>query len=338
MLTDAFPSHRAMKTPILVTGHHRAGTTWIGKMLAASRDVGYIHEPFNPGQRPGICSVRPNRYFTHVPDANPEAWQKALQATLSFQYDVRAEVEAIRSLKDFGRMVRDYGRFAWLQHRGRRALMKDPIALFSAEWIAEQFGADVIVLIRHPAAFVSSLMRLDWTFPFEDLLSQPQLVDAHLSPFEDEIRHHARTDTDLIDQAICLWKIFQYVAATYRDRHPGWTVVRMEDLAMEPVPRIGKLYRRVNLEYPNRAQEIVRRHTRATNPSEVETENAKETQRDSRRAIYQWVDRLSEEQIEMIRRGLSDVPAEFYSSEDWDASIEERTEGEKRSGSFGGAP
>lgn len=327
-----------MRTPILVTGHHRAGTTWIGKMLAASRDVGYIHEPFNPGQRPGICSVRPSRYFTHVPDSDPDAWRSALQATLSFRYDVRAEVESMRRLKDLGRMVRDCSRFAWLRYRARRALMKDPIALFSAEWIAEQFGADVIVLIRHPAAFVSSLIRLDWTFPFEDLLDQPKLVDDHLGRFEDEIRHHIRADTDLIDQAICLWKIFQHVIATYRDQHADWKVVRMEDLAVEPVSKIGELYRHANLTYTDHVRQTVRRHTRAANPSEVGTDNAKETQRDSRRAVYQWAHRLSQEQIETVRHGLSDVPAEFYSSEDWDAWIEEGAEGEKRSGSFWGAP
>jgi hypothetical protein len=295
-------------------------------MIAASRDVGYIHEPFNPGQRPGICSVRPSRYFTHVPDSDPEAWRNALRATLSFQYDIRAEVGAMRSLKDFGRMVRDRSRFAWLRFRERRALMKDPIALFSAEWIAEQFEADVIVLIRHPAAFVSSLIRLGWTFPFEDLLRQPRLIETILSSFEDEICHHARTDTDLIDQAICLWKIFQHVIATYRDQHTDWKVVRMEDLAVKPVSGVGDLYRHANLAYTDHVRQTVRRHTQATNPSEVETENAKETQRDSRRAIYQWVNRLSQEQIEAVRDGLSDIPVEFYSRDGWSSWKEKRSE------------
>ena len=38
------------RIPILVTGSHKAGTTWVGEMLAASRRVGYISEPFNPTQ------------------------------------------------------------------------------------------------------------------------------------------------------------------------------------------------------------------------------------------------------------------------------------------------
>ncbi len=33
--------------PILVTGGNRTGTTWTGKMLAASAAIGYIPEAFN---------------------------------------------------------------------------------------------------------------------------------------------------------------------------------------------------------------------------------------------------------------------------------------------------
>ena len=34
--------------PILVTGAHRSGTTWVGKMLALAPGIGYVHEPFSP--------------------------------------------------------------------------------------------------------------------------------------------------------------------------------------------------------------------------------------------------------------------------------------------------
>ena len=49
--------------PILVTGAHRSGTTWIGKMLALAPGVGYIHEPFSPATAPGISSAAFDVYF-----------------------------------------------------------------------------------------------------------------------------------------------------------------------------------------------------------------------------------------------------------------------------------
>ena len=33
--------------PILVSGSHRSGSTWVGKTIALSNKVRYVHEPFN---------------------------------------------------------------------------------------------------------------------------------------------------------------------------------------------------------------------------------------------------------------------------------------------------
>ena len=40
--------------PILVTGAHRSGTTWVGKMLSTEDGVAYISEPLNVLHRPGV--------------------------------------------------------------------------------------------------------------------------------------------------------------------------------------------------------------------------------------------------------------------------------------------
>jgi hypothetical protein len=303
--------------PILVTGHHRAGTTWIGKMIAASRDVGYVHEPFNPEQRPGICAQRPDRYYTYVPDADSHAWRRALQNTLAFRYDVSAELRAIENLRDVGRMVRDFSRFAWLRSTTQRALIKDPIALFSAPWIAREMNAKVIVIIRHPAAFVSSLLRLNWTFPFDDLLGQPKLLTDVLAPFEEEIRHHAHASTNLIEQASLAWRLFHHVIRTYREEFPSWMVVRMEDVALDPITEIGSMYHYIGLEYNDDVRQTVQRHTRPDNPEEVDASNAKETRRDSRRAIQQWSRRLSDRQIERLYDDLFETASDFYAESDW---------------------
>ena len=39
--------------PILVTGAHRTGTTWVGKMLSANSQTAYMSEPLNVLHRPG---------------------------------------------------------------------------------------------------------------------------------------------------------------------------------------------------------------------------------------------------------------------------------------------
>jgi hypothetical protein len=44
-------------SPVLVTGIHRSGTTWVGKMLAAAPGVVYINEPLTGIHRSGTTRV-----------------------------------------------------------------------------------------------------------------------------------------------------------------------------------------------------------------------------------------------------------------------------------------
>ena len=39
-------------------------------------------------------------------------------------------------------------------------LLKDPIACMSSEYLHREFEMDVVIIIRHPAAFVSSLQKM----------------------------------------------------------------------------------------------------------------------------------------------------------------------------------
>ena len=40
---------KKINKPILITGCHRSGSTWVGKMLSLPVRVIYVSEPFNPG-------------------------------------------------------------------------------------------------------------------------------------------------------------------------------------------------------------------------------------------------------------------------------------------------
>ena len=152
--------------PILVTGAHRSGTTWVGKMLALAPGVAYVHEPFSPKTPKGLSPAGFERYFTVVTSANERRYRDGLKRSLDLRYDIGAQVQSARSWRDLVRIPRDYRRLRRRRGSGRRPLMKDPIALLSAEWLADSFGMDVVVLIRHPAAFAASLKRLGWKHSF----------------------------------------------------------------------------------------------------------------------------------------------------------------------------
>ena len=151
-----------------------------------------------------------------------------------------AQLHALHGVRDAARSVKDYAAFTLARPRHARPLLKDPIAVFSSEWLASAFDAEVVFLVRHPAAFASSLKRFGWSTASTTTLEQPLLMRDHLAPFEKEIRSSRPQPGDIVSQAILLWRMIYSTGPTFRERHPDWTFVRHEDLSRDPADRVPR--------------------------------------------------------------------------------------------------
>jgi hypothetical protein len=304
-----------VSAPILVTGAHRSGTTWIGKMLALAPGTGYLHEPFNPVTPPGISGARFDRFFAYVTADNASPFEEPLRRTLGFDYGWGRQLRAIHSPGDALHTVRDGISFARARMRHACPVMKDPIALFSAEWLAETFGMDVVITVRHPAAFAASLLRLGWTHDFGGFAEDERLLRDRLPGFETEIRAQAARPGDVLEQAILLWRICYRTVDGYRARHPEWVVVRHEDVSQAPLASFESLYGRLGLQMTDRARREIEHSSSASNPAEARSKH--DVHVDSRAAARGWRRHLDHDTVERIRAGTADVWPLFYSDEDW---------------------
>lgn len=303
--------------PILVTGSHRSGSTWLGQMIAASDDVGYIHEPFNIDRGPGICRTRFPYWFTYIRPGTDDAAAADFRRLLDFRYNYLAQASSVRSRRDVRILVRDGGRFLRNRMRHARPLVKDPMALFSAEWIAETFDAQVVVVARHPAAFASSIKLDGWTHPFSHFQNQPELIEDYLSPFREEIAAFAREEHDILDQAALLWRLVHHTVAEYRDRHPEWLIVRHEDLSRDPIDGFRMLFQALDLSYTEEVQETILRSTSKSNPVDRDANGRLFLARDSRANVDNWRRRLTPEEVERVRTRVADVSPLFYDGDEW---------------------
>ena len=305
------------RRPLLVTGSHRSGTGWVGEMLAATPDpsLAYIWEPFSLRARPGIRDAPFRYWFTYVCAENEGPYRAPLADTLAFRYRAGAELKSLRSPKDAGRFVRDW--YVTGQHRRRHAvpLFKDPIALFSAGWLADTFDMDVLVLIRHPAAFSASIVKQGWDHPFDHFLAQPLMMRDQLGSFEDEIRAYAQQPQPLLDQAILLWNLIHHQILQYREQRPTWDFRLHEDLSREPEAGFRALYERFDLTWTDEVARTVEEHSGEGNPAV--TTDAASHKRDSRRAITAWKARFTPEEIERIRTRTEPIAKAFYTDDDW---------------------
>jgi hypothetical protein len=195
-----------------------------------------------------------------------------------------------------------------------RPIMKDPIAAMSAEWLAETFQMDVICLLRHPAAFVASLKRLNWRFDFNQFLDQPQLMEECLHPFADQL---ARPPADMIGEGALLWLCIYHVLTSYIRRHPEWAYWRIEDIVVDPVSAFELIYAELDLPYTSRIQYCITEYSRPANPAEAPANDPHHIRRNSRAAQAQWRQLLTPREIACIRHVVEPVAHKYYSDMDW---------------------
>ena len=261
------------RKPILITGSHRSGSTWLASMLALSKNTLMAHEPFNI-----------------------QSWAYALDGLAKYWFTYAPALPQDAALEAFNEVIEQRTRKIFLknqvQHwipplRHQRLIIKDPIAVLSSDWIAKNFDLEVIVLVRHPAAFAASLKRLGWRHPLEHFLKQTMLMERHLEPYRAEI---ASRPQDIVEQAAIIWKCLYSVLLTYLDGHPNWLVSKHEDLSSNPVAELRALYETLGLEWSATVEENVVRYTRCGNSVDAPKGTVHHLRRDSVANIARWKD------------------------------------------------
>ena len=296
--------------PLLVTGAHRSGTTWAGRMLALDPQVAYISEPLNVLHRPGVLGAKVKHWYHYICEENEADFLHAFQELLDFRYHTWSEIKSIRSVKDFLRMGRDFKIFYDALEHGQRALLKDPFAVFSIPWFAKRFDFKVVITVRHPAAFASSLQRLGWNFVFNHLLDQPLLMRDHLEPYRG--RMQAVKADDVIGQASLLWTmIYRFVHATCKV-HPDFVMIRHEDLSRDPVTGFRDLYARLGLEFTSKVEKKILSSSSSENPTELSRGKTHSVKLDSRANVDNWRKRLTEEEVARVHEITADALELFY--------------------------
>ena len=281
-------------------------------MLSLSPVLEYVHEPFNAHSSHDLFPGSFDLWYYYLDERAYRERISALRRVVDLQYPILHHLAKSHSLREAGHHVKAALRFAWKRWRGHSVLWKDPLALLSAERLAKVFDLQVIVMIRHPAAFAGSLKKKDWTFPFKDLLAQDRLMEEKLAPYTEEIEEFAWEKRSVVEQAALLWSILYDIVTRYRQRHPSWLFLRHEDVARAPLETFSSLYADLGLAFTESIQETVLAHSRS--PEEKEAEGIC---RDSESVIYNWKERLTQDEVRLVRDRTTPVAEHFYNESDW---------------------
>lgn len=305
--------------PILITGSHRSGTTWVSKILGSSPNLISINEPFNPNNYyPGFDKINFDYWFTYVNENNEARYYNLIKNILDLRYNPFSAIVEIHKIKDIFAIFKTYLSSLYKRYMiHSRVLIKDPIAIFSAEWLEKRFNMNIVIIIRHPAAFASSLKRLNWAHPFSHFLKQELLMKDYLWRFEKEIKDFTTHQYNIIDQAILLWRIIYYMVKIYQDKHPNWLFIRHEDLSINPLKEFEKLSAHLSLEYTPKVKKTIKKYSDVSNSDDAPEGVSYYLTRNSKANIRNWKHRLKSYEIAKIKEGTKDIYPFFYKEEDW---------------------
>jgi hypothetical protein len=284
-------------------------------MIAAAPSTAFLFEPFNIRMN----GEKITYWYTYISENNERYYYKYIKDTISFRHNIISLINKSRNSRDIIHEMKKhviYWKYYLLEYR---PIIKDPFAVFSSEWLVSKFDMDIIIMIRHPAAFAGSLKQKDWQYPFSHFLNQPLLLENYLHTFRDEIRDFAKNDHDIIDQAALLWKLIYYMVSIYKNKYPKWLFVRHEDISKDPINSFRNLFHKLNLTFTDHAEEIIEKYTSSS--QEVSFSDIKHRppvrHLDSFENIKSWKNRLTEEEVERVKSQVRDVAREFYSDEEW---------------------
>jgi len=299
--------------PILITGMPRSGTTWVGRIISNAPSVGYVHEPFNITRGRCACGIYFDKWFYYINSENEERFHKHIEHVVGSstnRFKLLNVVFDLRRTKSL-RPAKTYIKQLW----ATRAVVKDPLAACSTAWMSSTFNMNAIVMVRHPAAVVSSYKKLGWSHPFSHFLAQPLLMRDYLNPFADEIREFVHGDPDIVDQAALLWKLIYYVLQKQSALHDEWIILRYENLSANVEAGFRALFQKLGLTLTNHVHHKIQKTNSVPYPRS--SANPYSILRNSEKMIWRWKSLLSHDEIERVRVRVGDVANVYYSDDDW---------------------
>jgi len=303
--------------PILITGAHRTGTTLMGKILALDPGITYVSEPLHLGHSRGVLSQPVENWYSYICDDNGAPFENAFQKTIHFKYQLWMAIQHSRNWRAAGKVVRDFPIFLTSRLLKRRALLKDPFAVLSVPWFISTLDAQVVIMVRHPIPFVSSLKRLGWSFDFDHLLNQPLLMRDHLEPFRSEMNHSKQDDQDIVGQGILLWRMIYSLVHQYKTQGYDLLLIRHEDLSQKPLQIFEEIFQKLGIMFSHKIEEKVIISTQTSNPNEVAVYDEHAVRLNSLANLRNWKKRLTDLEIERIETDTLDVVKEFYELGEW---------------------
>ncbi|QQS27319.1 sulfotransferase domain-containing protein [bacterium] len=266
--------------PILISGTHRGGTTFVGTILAQANELRYVYEPLSPwfddlsrDTYCPICGLNLNTWYPYIYEGNEKPYRT--------------------HFKHFNNSKR---------LMGKQPLYKDPLSPFAAEWLYKAYDTQVIFLLRNPLALVASCKQVDWGVPFDRLAHQNELLNTYLPQYKKEAKEFAKGNHTKLEETALLYNMVYEKAYELSQKYPDWIFIKHEDISSNPEQEFKQLFKRLGLEYSTTVKAKVDELTNAKNKAEGKDTKIHSIHRKSKDLTELWKKRLTKTEIDYVTK------------------------------------
>jgi len=313
---------------ILITGAHRSGSTWVGSMFNLSSRVKLINEPFHIENSKNLYALDFIDYwFYYLTEDDIQKYFKRLEHVYGITYtlsDLIINFNRINFMRGKLGAIKNFFFFKLYKDIVQiRPVVKDPLAFFSAERLFNILQPEMLILIRHPAAFVSSIKRMsevekEWGVNFMfDWIALKEFHPAISEKYKNEIIE-LKESVSWLSGGILLWRIFHETILYYKNKFANdWHFVKHEDLSRDPVSEFKTLFAAFSIPFTQKIEREIIINTGGGNPIEVTGKKLHHLKRNSKEAIFNWKNRLTDHEIQFIYDSTNDLSLNFYDNNEW---------------------
>lgn len=294
---------------LLIVGPPRSGTTWVGRVLAATPGTRVVHEPDNElidsfalrakagrGRYPVLGPRDEAPDYERLWAAAFGAGERSLSPTnlASLALLKRTPVTAIDRALDAGiaaagARARLAATLAAPRRRGRPEpiqVVKSVHSAFALPFLAARFAAPTIVVLRNPLNAIASWLELGFT-P-RRFAARPEVLKRVIEP----LGVAAPADDDPLTDLAFSYMLLATAIRAAAGELPDCVVVEHEWLCEDPVSRFRELFARVGLPMTAATADHIAASDRAG--------RAYKTNRLAAEQAERWRDRLDPAQAEKI--------------------------------------
>lgn len=241
-LRQRFPFHREEGfPPILVVGTPRGGTTWLAELLVCAPGFRFVQEPLNLRLR----SVREASGLSEW----RELWERDADRKL-LPYLRRIVVGELRHRDTF--LIRRPRRFGGRWRTNRTLLKLIHGATSHLDALANELGAEVVHLVRHPIATAVSRE----VFPSLDSFPGSWASERIPARARGEAERIVR-EGDHLEKGVLAWSLHHYPLFRW-ERGERFHRLSYEELVLDPLKNLRSLAARLRIPVTSRMEKAIR--------------------------------------------------------------------------------